>query len=73
MRALDIITLIIVIVGALNWGLIALFDFNLVTEIFGDVDAAGEMATATKIVYIVVGLAALYQLIPLARMLTPRS
>jgi uncharacterized membrane protein YuzA (DUF378 family) len=72
MRALDIITLIIVIVGALNWGLIGLFDFNLVTEIFGEGDAEG-MATATKIVYIVVGACALYQLIPLARMLTPRS
>ncbi|MCW5698035.1 MAG: DUF378 domain-containing protein [Bauldia sp.] len=71
MRALDIITLIIVIIGALNWGLIALFDFNVVTSIFGE--GTDGMSTVSKIVYIIVGVSALYQLIPLARMLSPRS
>ena len=35
MKTLKIIALILVIVGALNWGLIGLFDFNLVTMLFG--------------------------------------
>jgi uncharacterized membrane protein YuzA (DUF378 family) len=61
MKALDIITLILVIIGGLNWGLVALFDVNLVTAIFGDA------STLTTIVYALVGLSALYQIIPLSR------
>ena len=52
-NALDWIALILLIVGGLNWGLVGLLDFNLVTTLFG----AGIV---TKIVYDVVGLAALY-------------
>ncbi|HVU75422.1 MAG TPA: DUF378 domain-containing protein, partial [Candidatus Paceibacterota bacterium] len=37
---------ILVIIGALNWGLIGLFDFNLVTAIFGDGGAAGGYSAA---------------------------
>lgn len=61
MRALNIISLILVIVGGLNWGLVGLFDVNLVSALFG----AGSMLT--RIVYILVGLAAVWQLIPLFR------
>lgn len=61
MRALNIITLILVIVGGLNWGLVGLLDSDLVAAIFG----AGSMAS--RIVYILVGLSALWQLIPLFR------
>ncbi|RXA19033.1 DUF378 domain-containing protein [Methanosarcina sp. MSH10X1] len=50
----DLIALILVIVGGLNWGLIGLFDFNLVAAIFG------EGSTLSRIIYILVGLAALY-------------
>ncbi len=45
--------MILTIIGALNWGLIGIFGFNLVTSILGD----GTMAT--KIVYIVIGVAAI--------------
>jgi uncharacterized membrane protein YuzA (DUF378 family) len=69
MKALDIITLILVIIGGINWGLVGLLDFNLVTTIFGEADGDG-LPIVTKIVYIVVGLAALWQLMPLARMLS---
>jgi uncharacterized membrane protein YuzA (DUF378 family) len=63
MRALNLITLILIIVGGLNWGLVGLFDVNLVTTLFG--------ATAlTRIVYILVGLSALWQLVPLSRSLS---
>jgi uncharacterized membrane protein YuzA (DUF378 family) len=50
----DLIALILVIVGGLNWGLVGLFNFNLVAAIFG----AGS--TLSRIVYILVGLAAVY-------------
>ena len=52
LRRLEPLWLILVIVGALNWALIALFDTNVVTEIFGG-------GTATDVVYVLVGLAAL--------------
>jgi uncharacterized membrane protein YuzA (DUF378 family) len=62
MRAINIITLILVIVGGLNWGLVGLFQFDLVAAIFGGQDAA-----LSRIVYVLVGLSALWQLIPLMR------
>lgn len=52
MRALEIIALILTIIGAINWGLIGLFDFNLVATIFG-----GAEGLFTKIIYILVGIA----------------
>jgi uncharacterized membrane protein YuzA (DUF378 family) len=52
----DLIALILVIVGGLNWGLVGLFNFDLVAAIFG----AGSMLS--RIVYIVVGLASLYMI-----------
>ena len=61
MKALNIITLILVIVGGLNWGLVGAFDFDLVAALFGADSALANL------VYILVGLSALYQLIPLAR------
>lgn len=59
MRALNVITLVLLIVGGLNWGLVGLFDFNLVSALFG------EMSTLSRIVYGLVGLSAIYQIIPL--------
>jgi len=61
MRALNILTLVLLIVGGLNWGLVGLFDFNLVSAIFGD------MTLLSRIVYVLVGLSALWQIIPLVR------
>jgi uncharacterized membrane protein YuzA (DUF378 family) len=52
----DLIALILVIVGGLNWGLVGLFDFNLVSAIFG------EGNTLSRIIYILVGLAGLYMI-----------
>jgi uncharacterized protein len=47
--------LALVVIGALNWGLVGLFDFNLVEEIFGT-------GTVTDVVYVIVGLSALMML-----------
>lgn len=53
---LDILTLILVIVGGLNWGLVGLFNFNLVDWLFG------SWAIVERIVYVLVGLSALYMI-----------
>ena len=61
MRALDTIALLLVIIGAINWGLIGFFQFDLVAALFGD------LSTASRIVYALVGLAGLYSLSFLGR------
>jgi len=60
MKSLNLITLVLVIVGGLNWGLVGFFNFDLVAAIFG------EASVLARAVYALVGLSALWQLIPLA-------
>lgn len=57
LNVLDWIALVLVIVGGLNWGLVGLFDFDLVATIFGD------MSVLSRIVYILVGLSAVYMIV----------
>ena len=57
LSGLDWIALILVIVGGLNWGLVGIFSFDLVAAIFG------TMSVVARIVYILVGLAAIYILV----------
>ncbi|KNF08122.1 protein of unknown function DUF378 [Gottschalkia purinilytica] len=52
---MDRLSLVLVIIGAINWGLISLFRFDLVAAIFG-----GQDAILSRIVYGLVGLAGLY-------------
>lgn len=54
MKTVDIIALILVIIGGLNWLLVGLFDFDLVASIFGD------MSMLSRVVYVLVGLSALW-------------
>ena len=61
MKTLQIIAITVMIIGALNWGLIGLFDFDLVATIFGGMDAIGS-----KIVYILVGICGLISIKTLA-------
>jgi uncharacterized membrane protein YuzA (DUF378 family) len=56
MKSMDVIAAVLLVVGGLNWGLWGAFEFDLVAAIFG-----GNTAMLSKIVYSVVGLAALYQ------------
>jgi uncharacterized membrane protein YuzA (DUF378 family) len=60
MKALNIVTLILVIVGAVNWGLVGLFQLDLVAALFG-----GQDAGLARIVYVLVGISGFYQLYPL--------
>lgn len=53
-NAIDWVALALVIIGGLNWGLVGVFNFNLVDAIFG------EMSTLSRIVYAIVGLSAVY-------------
>ncbi|MEN1928014.1 DUF378 domain-containing protein [Luteimonas sp. MJ204] len=62
MKVLDIVTLLLVIVGGINWGLVGAAQFDLVAAIFG-----GQDAMLARIVYVLVGLSALYQIVPLLR------
>jgi uncharacterized protein len=61
MKTLNLITLILTIVGGLNWGLVGLADFDLVAAIFG------SDTGAARTVYALVGLSAVYQILPLMR------
>jgi len=57
MNWLDWVAFILVIVGALNWGLVGFFSWDLVAAIFGD------MSTASRVIYDLVGLGAVYMII----------
>lgn len=56
MKKLDILVAILLVIGGLNWGLVGLFNLNLVSTLFG----TNMLAT---IVYALVGLSALYQVL----------
>jgi hypothetical protein len=58
MRRLDLLAAALVLVGGLNWGLVAVAEFDLVAWLFGT--EFGETNAASRIVYGLVGLAALY-------------
>lgn len=53
---MDYLALILVAIGAINWGLIGFFEFDLVRTIFGD------MTMIARIIYALVGIAGLYSL-----------
>ena len=54
MKVIDKIALALIIIGAINWGLIGLFKFNLVEMIFGD------MTALARIIYALVGISGLW-------------
>lgn len=56
MKTFDVIAVVLLVVGGLNWGLWGAFEFDLVAALFG-----GTTAILAKIVYCLVGFAALYQ------------
>ncbi len=56
MKALDYTMLVLVIIGAINWGLIGFFGFDLIRILFGD------MTLISRIIYAVVGICGLYAL-----------
>ncbi len=59
---MNIVAMILVIIGAINWGLIGFFQFDLVAAIFG-----GQDAVVSRIIYALVGLAGLWCIILVPR------
>lgn len=57
MKFLNYLALTLVIIGAINWGLIGFFRFDLVAAIFGD------MSAMSRVVYALIGLSGLYSLL----------
>jgi uncharacterized membrane protein YuzA (DUF378 family) len=72
MRYLDGLARLLIIVGGLNWGLVGLFKFDLVAWICGGLDF-GQTNAASRIIYALVGIAALYELVLLHALLTTRG
>lgn len=54
MKALHLISYVLLFIGGLNWGLVGLFDFNLVNSLLG------SWPTVEKVVYVLVGAATVY-------------
>ena len=71
MERIDLLAAVLVIVGGLNWGLVALAEFDLVAWIFG-LDF-GQTNAATRIVYGLVGLAAVYGAVRLPALMQRQS
>jgi uncharacterized membrane protein YuzA (DUF378 family) len=62
LSALDWIAMTLLIIGGVNWGLVGLFNFDLVATLFG------PMSTLSRIVYALVGLSALYSIFTAMKM-----
>jgi uncharacterized protein len=60
MKILNLTTLALVVIGGLNWGLVGLFNWDLVATILG------ASSAPSRVVYGLVGLSALWQLVPLS-------
>jgi uncharacterized protein len=62
MSALDWVAMVLLIIGGLNWGLVGLFNFDLVATLFG------QMSALSRVVYVLVGLSALYSIYTASKM-----
>ena len=61
MKLIDVVAAVLVVVGALNWGLVAVARFDLVAAVFGL--SFGEVSALTAVVYGLVGAAGVYQVL----------
>ena len=55
MKTMDVVAAVLLVIGGLNWGLVGAMEFDLVAALFG------ALSPLSRVVYILVGLAALYQ------------
>lgn len=62
MKVMNLVTLLLVIVGGINWGLVGAAQFDLVATLFG-----GQDAPLARLVYVLVGLSAVWQILALVR------
>ncbi len=59
LNALDWVSQILILIGGLNWGLVGLFQYDLIAALFGPMSAAG------RVIYIIVGIAAIVEVVSL--------
>jgi hypothetical protein len=62
-KTIDVVSYVLILIGAINWGLVGFFEFDLVAALFGD------MTIVSRIIYALVGVAAIYQILALSGML----
>lgn len=62
MEVINIIAVILLIIGGLNWGLVGLWDFDLVAKLFG------AKSMLARIVYVLVGISAVYTIFLLKKL-----
>jgi uncharacterized membrane protein YuzA (DUF378 family) len=62
MNALDWIAMVLMIIGGLNWGMVGLFDVDVVARLFG------TQSPFSRVIYVLVGLAALYAIYTAVKM-----
>ncbi len=55
MKNLELVAMVLLLIGGINWGLVGAFNYNVVTTLLGD------GTTMTRAVYAIVGLCALYE------------
>lgn len=56
MKTLDVITFVLLVIGGLNWGLVGIFNWDLVAAVFG------AMSIVSRVVYLAVAVSSLYHL-----------
>ncbi len=64
---LSLVAAVLVVVGALNWGLIGFFEYNLVAELVGALLSGDAATNVERVIYGVVGLAGVYQAVDLVQ------
>lgn len=67
MNALDWLFLVLLVIGGINWGLIGFFGVDLVASLFG------PMSSLSRIVYVLVGVSAIYEILRLANLQSGRE
>jgi len=69
MKILNVISIVLLILGGLNWGLFGLFEFNFVEFVFrsNDIWKSSHPSALARIVYILIGISAVYQIIQIKR------
>ena len=65
LKVADLVALVLIIVGGLNWLLFGLFEFDLVAALFG------QLSVLSRIVYVVVGISAIYTIFRLGALVHP--
>jgi hypothetical protein len=71
LKPLDVIAVVLVVVGALNWALVGLFEFDLVATVTGD--SFGEVNFLSRVVYILVGVSGAWVLATMMRLMGSRE